>query len=777
MATSGDFSTSNQYIKYRIIATENSYSIPNNTSSVTVQVQVWRTNTGYTTYGSGTCYCTINGTQYSQSITSNQKFTYNSNTQVFNTTVTIPHNADGSKTIYISSYISHDRFTSNSQGFNVTLTKIPRYATSNQSLSNKTETTIRMNWSSDSTIDYIWYSSNNGSSWTGVDVTDGTSGSYTISGLAANTTYNIKTRVRRKDSQLTTDSAALSVTTYDYPKCTSAPNFTIGNKVTLGFYNPLGRNFTFYIIVNGTQISNSWTLSGTSYTGIDGSSSQSQLYATIPNLKSATYQVKVVYGSITKTTTGGICSINESNCKPTISNVSYVDSKASTVAITGNNQQIIRNNSTLLFTLGTLTAKNSASLTKAEITLNGVTKSSNLSGTTASNTQINFGTVNISSNATATIKVTDSRGLYTTTTANITIIDWVLPTAIITLERQNNYYSTTYITANASYSSLNNNNTITIQYQYKKVSDSSYSSLATLTNNVQSQFTADNLYQWNVRVIVTDRLGSTTYNLFLDKGMPIVYFDRLKSSTGFNCFPTGQQTVESENGFVGSLDGTATKATELANYYSSRPTSANLTADGSGTIKTFKATTSMTTGKPAEDAHIIHLSWDNTNGFDSQIAVSNKSPQMWVRAQNAGTWGNWEELVTATDFGYLGSYTTVSGTYTTAAWSTGTATNCTWSAPRDGKYIIWMYFQANPESGAHMYKQLQANGTATRPLGNVLFYQGGETSTGSSVKSVISIMTSFPITATSGQTIYPYIHTPVANQTWTIKITGMYVGK
>lgn len=653
MATSGNFSTSNQYIKYRIIATENSYSIPNNTSSVTVQVQVWRTNEGYTTYGSGTCYCTINGTQYSQSITSNQKFTYNSYTPVFNTTVTIPHSADGSKTIYISSYIEHNRFNSSSQGFNVTLTKIPRYATSNQTLSSKTETTIRMNWSSDSTIDYIWYSSNNGSSWTGVDVSDGTSGSYTISGLAANTTYNIKTRVRRKDSQLTTDSSALSVTTYDYPKCTSAPNLTIGNSMTLGIYNPLGRSCTVSIIgANNTTYGND-TITGTSLSGFSNTGWVNWWYSTLPSAKSGTYQVRVVYGSVTKTTTGGTYTINENNCKPTISNVSYIDNNSSTVAITGNNQQIIRNNSVLLFTLGTLTAKNSATLTKAEITLNGVTKSTNLSGSSASNTQINFGTVNISSNTTATIKLTDSRGLYTTTTANITIIDWVLPTGIITLERQNNYYSTTYITANASYSSLNGNNTITIKYQYKKTTDASYSALATLTNNIQSQFEADNLYQWNVRVILTDRLGSTTYNLFLDKGMPIVFFDRLKSSTGFNCFPTGDETVESENGFVGNLTGTSTKAKQLDNYYTSdtRPTSANLIADGNGGIKSIKATSSMTTGKPPADAHIIHMSWDNTMGYDSQLAVSNNAttPNAWIRAGSSNTWGNWKKILTEDD--------------------------------------------------------------------------------------------------------------------------------
>ena len=129
MATSSDFSTSNQYIKYRILVDELSTSIPNNTSSVRVRVQVWRTNSGYTTYGSGTCYVTCNSNNASSGITSSQSFSYNSYTEVFNQTFTIPHNADGTKTIYVSSYISHDRFSSSSQGFNVTLSTIPRAST------------------------------------------------------------------------------------------------------------------------------------------------------------------------------------------------------------------------------------------------------------------------------------------------------------------------------------------------------------------------------------------------------------------------------------------------------------------------------------------------------------------------------------------------------------------------------------------------------------------------------------------------------------------------
>ena len=87
MATSSNFSTSNQYIKYRIVVTENSYDITNNTSSVNVKVDAWRTNSGYTTYGTGTCYCTIDGTKYSQSISSSQEISYNSHTVLFNRTV------------------------------------------------------------------------------------------------------------------------------------------------------------------------------------------------------------------------------------------------------------------------------------------------------------------------------------------------------------------------------------------------------------------------------------------------------------------------------------------------------------------------------------------------------------------------------------------------------------------------------------------------------------------------------------------------------------------
>ena len=125
MATSGAFTTSNKYINYRIEVTQNWQSIEGNYSNVTVKVWVWRTNTGYTTYGSGTLYCGIDGTSYSQSITSSQKIT-NSGIYLFERTVNVYHNGDGTKSIWVSAYINHERVTSNDQGFTVTLTTIPR---------------------------------------------------------------------------------------------------------------------------------------------------------------------------------------------------------------------------------------------------------------------------------------------------------------------------------------------------------------------------------------------------------------------------------------------------------------------------------------------------------------------------------------------------------------------------------------------------------------------------------------------------------------------------
>lgn len=122
---SPSLSTSNEYIKYRIEITENATDQTLNTSNVTVSVWFWRTNTGFETYGTGTVYCTIDGTTYSASVKSSQKIT-SSGIYLFSKTLNIVHTSDGSKALIVSAYIDHSRFTSNSQSFTASLTTIPR---------------------------------------------------------------------------------------------------------------------------------------------------------------------------------------------------------------------------------------------------------------------------------------------------------------------------------------------------------------------------------------------------------------------------------------------------------------------------------------------------------------------------------------------------------------------------------------------------------------------------------------------------------------------------
>ncbi len=459
MATSNSFNTSNTYIKYRIIVTENSYSVAKNTSNVTVKVQAWRTNSGYETYGTGTCYCTIDGKDYSQTISNSQKITYNSYTQLFSKSLTINHDANGSKALYVSSYISHSRFDSASQGFTVNLTNIPQSAIiTNAPNFNDTQNPT------------ITYSNSAGKSVSSLQACISLTGSNddieyrNISTTGTSYTFNLTKAERNVLRQATTTSNTRTV--YFYIK-------TVINEST--FYS--NKEVTLSIV----------------------------------------------------------------NANPTFS-VAYLDTNSTTTGITGNNQLIIQNNSTLRINITNATALKYATLTNASINVNGTVTTQSLS---SSSLTFNVGTLNVSQNLTVPVTVTDSRNNKTTINLTIQVLEWSLPTAIITLERESNFYTSTNLTVNADYSSLNNNNTITIQYQIKKTTDANYGSLTTIQDDVETQFNADNQYSWNVKVILTDKIGSTTYNLFLYKGIPLMFWDRLLSSIGVNCFPSNQYSIES----------------------------------------------------------------------------------------------------------------------------------------------------------------------------------------------------------------------------------------
>lgn len=225
----------------------------------------------------------------------------------------------------------------------------------------------------------------------------------------------------------------------------------------------------------------------------------------------------------------------------------YEDTNSTTLAITNDDQQIIRNNSTLQINVTGATAMKEATLSTLEAEINGEIFTGTLSGTTGT---INVGTLNLSSETRAKVYIYDSRGYGSMNPLDLEILNWEIPTGIVNLSRQNNYYTDTDINVDANYSSLDNKNVLTLKVRSKKVGESSYGAYTTLQDNVTTTLQLDNTYQWDVQVLVEDLIGSTTYNLTIDRGIPIVFFDRKRRSMGVNCFPLNDTSLEIDGTLV-----------------------------------------------------------------------------------------------------------------------------------------------------------------------------------------------------------------------------------
>ena len=377
---------------------------------------------------------------------------------------------------------------------------------------------------------------------------------------------------------------------------TSAPNFTDMQNPTIGYSNPAGNSVaSLQAAIYDSTGNQSYapyrniSKTGSSYTfELTEQERQNLRYATInsPTLTVRFYIRTIIGNNTFYSYADKILTIVDAN--PTFT-ASYADDNATTVAITDNDQLIVRNQSQLELNVANLSAKKGASIRSVVANINGTDYNGTISGTACT---INVGALNVSSNTTANLTVTDSRAYSTSQTLNITVLNWELPNAIITKHRENNYYSNTTIKVDGSYSSVDGKNAMTIKLRYKKTTDSTWSSYVTMQDNVAQTFNLDNTFAWDLQVVVSDKFGSTTYNDMVSRGMPIAYFDALNSSVGFNCFPVGTNSVEA-NGVpldrnVMSYGLTANVTNPTTNNYTKVPlnnpviTGTRLTANSNG---------------------------------------------------------------------------------------------------------------------------------------------------------------------------------------------------
>lgn len=410
-------------------------------------------------------------------------------------------------------------------------------------LSTRTEDNIGVSWVSENSLVKLWYSLNNGQNYVLTDQT-GVDGHLSFYDLTPNTEYKIILKGAEKNGAII-HSEILDISTYDYPFCNQTPDFTIGEKLSLGFYNPLEREITVNLIgADGSVISND-TINGRSLTGFIDEVTIDRLYQSIKNSATDQYTVKVKYSDEAETTTeGGVYSVNKTECAPLLGDVFYEDRDPFTVTITGNDQYLVRNRSYPFFYATGIHPQKYATIEHVNVILNEVSSELFLGNTTAEG----FGSsVDSATSLNAIFEVIDSRGLITQKEKLVTIYNWFPAEASVEVKRSSNGASG-LIKVDAHFAPVGGNNAVTIEYYSKKRSDSEYTYIGTLSSGVETTFMADSSYDWDVKVVVNDRFNSpNTYYATLSRYTPLVFFDAEKYSVGVNCLPSNNNTLEIKN--------------------------------------------------------------------------------------------------------------------------------------------------------------------------------------------------------------------------------------
>ena len=450
-----------------------------------------------TYYTIDTTTVTINGTTvYSKARTSWDDRVFPAKKGSISGTITVVHDSNGSKTITVGFSTRVYIFGPQEYGGSMTLTTIDRSApTVTFSTSSVTANGFKISATSSATADIWQYSTNGGSSWTQFSTTASTSASVTLSSLSPNTGYTVKVRARRQYNQVYGTSGSSTVKTLggavvNSVSTVTADNATVTIIINVTVYEASYTN-TLVLKNGGTTI---LTISGLSWSKGTANRTVTLTAAQRTTLLNAMASIKSFTGTFAVSSYSGSTQIGSTSSKtatvqttaansaPTISGFTYADSYTTTKNLTGNDQLFVQDYSTLKVTPGTATAKNGASISNYTASCNG------LSASNSTGAAITVGKVAKSDSVTVTLTVTDSRGYTASVSKNITVIPYAKPkVSSVTLRRTNDIEAEMQLKFSGSISAVSvngvqKNSVVYVRYQYKKTSESSYSSYTSIVS-------------------------------------------------------------------------------------------------------------------------------------------------------------------------------------------------------------------------------------------------------------------------------------------------------
>lgn len=225
------------------------------------------------------------------------------------------------------------------------------------------------------------------------------------------------------------------------------------------------------------------------------------------------------------------------NANPTVRDIWYSDQNSYVSGITGSQQIIVQEQSTLrIYTQGA-SAKKSARIVSYSLNFNGVDTD------ITSDQRLDIVKPSYSGTYTATITATDSRGNKGSISTDITIVPWSPPSAQNTIERVNGFETATILTVDGTISTVPGS-TMSITERHRIVTGP-WSSSSSVADNTPTTLSLDNSFEWEVEVTVSDSFTSnphissnpTVYILTVGKGIPIMFIDTEMNSVGINGFP------------------------------------------------------------------------------------------------------------------------------------------------------------------------------------------------------------------------------------------------
>lgn len=325
---------------------------------------------------------------------------------------------------------------------------------------------------------------------------------------------------------------------------TNAPNFNDEDNPTITYENKAGNSVSSLdacISLTGSTDDIAYraiSKTGTSYTFelTDAERNVLRNATTTSNTRTVKFFVRTVIGNNTFYESKDV-TLTIVNANPTFSNFTYADTNSTTTAITGNNQYIIQNKSTLRATITSANkavAKKSATMVQYDINVGSY------SGSVAySSSDINkdIGTLNNNTNQTLTISARDSRDNLTSVQKIVNIVPYSSPSIVATAERQANFESNTTIKIRGAMSLLSVagttknavNTSNGIKWRYKQSDSSTWGSWANITSSTSADGTVsvtdfvhtfDNKKSWDLQFSITDKLETKTINVSLGQGQP-----------------------------------------------------------------------------------------------------------------------------------------------------------------------------------------------------------------------------------------------------------------